>query len=94
MRKNVSPAPYFMKNLLLDVKCFPLEQDHIDRRHADIGVGKVEYRAKEIVVVIHQKVQPARHAIPLEQWEVEHIHHLAHQERTVTLAKCCHCEWG
>ena len=65
--------------LLLVVECAPVENEQIDCRYTDVGVGQVEYRSKEIVVVVHQKIEPRWHVVPLEEWEVEHIDHLTHQ---------------
>ena len=58
----------------------PLEQQQISRRNADVRISEVENRTKEVVVVINQETQPARHTIPLKQREIEHIHHLTHQK--------------
>ena len=64
-----------------------MEEHQIYHRHRNVRIGQVEYRPEEVVVVIHQERQPARHAVPLEEREVEHIDHLTHQERAVSLAQ-------
>ena len=64
-----------------------MEYQQIDHCARYIGIGQVEYRAKEVVVVVHKEVQPTWYAIPLEQREVEHIDNLAHHKGAVALAK-------
>ena len=67
-----------------------VENQQIDNRTRDIGIGEVEDCPEEVVVVIDEKTKPIGYAIPLKQWEVEHIYNLAHQERAVTLAQRGH----
>ena len=69
-----------------------MEEHQIYHRHRYICIRYIEYRTEEVVVVVHQERQPARHVVPLEQREVEHINHLAHQECAVTLAQRSHRE--
>ena len=74
-------------NLLL-VKEFILKQKQVDDGDGDVGVGEVEDRAEEIVVAVDQKPQEARHAVPLEQREIEHVDDLAHHEAGVVAPEC------
>ena len=50
---------------------FILKQKQIDCRHGDIGIGQVEDGAEKVVAAVDQKRQPARHAVPLEEREID-----------------------
>ena len=59
---NPSKSPFdkegynFGLLLLVILEGPPLEYGQVNRRHADVSIGKVEYRAEEVVVVVHQEV--------------------------------------
>ena len=60
-----------------------VEQQQPDDTHADAGIGEVEHRTEEDEMLTADKGHPQR-PVQLKQREVEHIHHLSHQERGVT----------
>ena len=79
---------FSIMDLILEESVVKYQQIYHCARY--VGVGQIEYRAKEVVVVINQEIKPARNAIPLEQREVEHIYHLTHHKRTISLAQRGH----
>ena len=91
--KKMQPASEKRKKVLF-VQEFELEQQQIDHRHRNIGIGKVKDRPEEVVVVIDQERQKIGAAIPAEEREVEHIDHLTHHRIGIVAAKVCHGERG
>jgi len=64
-----------------------LEQNQVDDRHADIGVGQIEDGSEEIVPAVDQKTQPRGHTVPLKEREVEHVDHATHHEAGIMTAE-------
>ena len=73
------------KNLL--VEKLVLEQKQINDCNRDICVGQIEDRAEEVIVAVDQESQHTRHAVPLEQREIEHVDDLSHHESGVVAAE-------
>ncbi len=71
-----------------------LKQKQIDGRNRNISIGQIENRTEEIIMAVDQKTQYVRHAIPLKQREIKHIHHLAHHETGVMSAELRHFVGG
>ena len=68
-----------------------LENQHIDHRNRDIGIGKVEYGAEEVSLRVKEERHPLRMVAPLKEWEVEHVHNFTHHKWGVRAAKLCDC---
>jgi hypothetical protein len=59
---------------------FILEYQQVDNCHRDIGIGDVEYRTEEVVIGSNKEAEPRWAAIPLKEWQMNHINYLASEE--------------
>ena len=69
---------------------FVLEDQQINDRNRDVGIGQIEDGAEKVVAAVNQKGEPAGNAIPLEKGEIEHIDDPSHHQRGVSVPEMRH----